>query len=158
MIMFTIHKRPQTRIGTDGVVREVPGETRTITTSMGLLRFALRERLFTHRTGGRPYPARPDNVHLGREGAPTYGLFDPLKRWEVTYDHVEAMRRAQRAYNERMHYRREVAPMWRPDTEYAGNESGVVHYADNSTVQYEIDKDGNRRHRTIIAPGGDACF
>ena len=71
-------------------------------------------------------------------------------RGEVRYANVlKAM-----AILERMvaldHYHREVAPQW-VDAE-------KIHYADNSIVQYQVDRDGNRRHRTLVGPGGDICY
>lgn len=138
-----------------------PEERRTFRTAAGLLRWALRERVFRHSVGGVPYPERFDEVHLGyrdHDKGYDYHLIDPATPWKITGDHLAVMRRAKAAYVARMHYRREIAPGWRPDVERTGNASGVIHYADNSTVQCEIDKDGNRRSRTIIAAGGDACF
>lgn len=154
--MYVMHKRERVVRLPDGGTRTEPGETRTFSTAMGLLRHCLRERVFAHRTGGVPYPTAPDAVWLGRAGKRSYGLVDTFTRWEVTYEHIEAMRRAQSAYAERLHYRREIAPQWRPDTSVSP--TGEIRYADNSVELHEVDKDGNRRHRMIVAPSGDACF
>jgi hypothetical protein len=154
--MYVIHRRPRTAIQEDGSTRTTPGETRTFATAAGLLRFALNEQLFDHRTGGRAYPTRVHEVWLGRVGTRAYGLINPFTRWEVTYDHIEAMRRAQHAYNERLHYWREVEPEWRPNPDVGVD--GVIGFADNSTELQEINKYGGRRHRMLVAPHGDACF
>lgn len=155
--MYVMHKRARVAMQKDGTTREThSAETRTFTTAMGMLRHCLRERVFEHRTGGVPYPSTPDGVYLGLPGRPSYGLVDPLTRWEVTYDHIEAMRSAQIAFGERLYYWREVEPEWQPDTSVSA--TGEVHYADNSVELHEIDKRGRKRHRMVKYPSGDACF
>jgi hypothetical protein len=155
--MYVMHQRARVAMQEDGTTREThSAQTRTFGSGMELLRFALRERLFDHRVGGVAYPTTPDRVHLGHQGARSYGLIDPCTRWEVTYDHIEAMRRAKAEYDRRMHYWREIEPEWRPDPRISA--SGLVRFADNSVELYEVDKRGNRRHRMIEAPSGDACF
>lgn len=154
--MYVMHKRERVVRLPDGGTRTEPGETRTFTTALDMLRHCLSERVFAHRTGGVPYPATPDKVWLGREGGPTYGLVDTFTLWEVTYDHIKAMRAAQVRYNAHLHYVTEDEPQWRPDTSVSA--TGEVHYADNSIELHEIDKDGNKRHRMIRYPSGDVCF
>lgn len=155
--MYVMHRRARVAIQSDGTRREThPAETRTFGSGMEMLRFCLRERVFDHRTGGRAYPTRPDELWLGRPGGRTYGVVDTMTRWEVTYDHIEAMRRAQSAYCARLHYWREVAPQWRPDTSVSP--TGEVYYADNSVTVHEVDKDGNKRQRQTVPPHGDVCF
>lgn len=136
-----------------------PEERRTFHTAAGLLRWALRERVFRHNVGGVPYPTRFDEIHLGykdHDKGYDYHLIDSFVGWKITGDHLAAMRRAQRAYAERLHYRREIAPEWKPDMSVSP--TGEVHYADNSVELHEVNRDGEKRRRTVVAPHGDACF
>lgn len=160
--MYVLHRRERTvTIGygpLEGTTRTEPAETRTFTTAAGMFAFLLRERVL------RPqfHTASPikhfGDVWLGRPGQRTYGLtaIDTLSRWEVTFEHVEAMRHAQQRYEEIVHYLRNVEPEWRPDTSVSA--TGEVRYADNSIEMHEIDKRGNRRRRMLKYPSGDACF
>jgi hypothetical protein len=151
--------RPERKIGTSDGWRTEPEQRRTFHTAAGLFRWALRERVFSHRTGGVPYPTRFDDVHLGdRNGDEGYDyhLIDTFTPWEITGEHLAAMRRVQRRYAEIVHYLREVEPGWEPDTSVSP--TGKISYADNSVVLYEISKYGGKRSRTLVAPHGDACF
>lgn len=158
--MYKITKRKHS-VYIDGKFVMVPEQTHTFRSAAELLRHCLRQRVFAHRTGGRPYPTRFDGVHLGHrdhDRGYDYHLIDTFTDWQVTGDHLAAMRRAQTRYREIVHYWREVEPQWRPDTEHTGNPEGLIHFADNSVELHEISKDGRRRHRMTEAPSGDACF
>lgn len=149
--MYTVTK-PELFIRGHGCPdRFEPAETRTFTTAAALLRWALDERVFEHRTGGRPYPKRFDQPYIGR-----YGVIDSFCRWKFTPELIEAMRRAQSRYRQIIHYLAEVEPEWRPDTTVSP--TGYRSYADNSTELHEINKYGRRRHRMTDPPSGDACF
>lgn len=154
--MYVMHKRDRVVRLPDGGTRTEPGETRTFSSGMALLRFCLNERIFEHRVGGRRYPVLADEKWLGRPGGRTFGIVDRFTRWEVTSGHIEAMRRAQQRYREILHYLREVEPEWRPDTSVSA--TGEIHWADNSIERAEIDKRGNTRIVKLRAPGGDACY
>lgn len=150
--------RPQREINTQDGIRVEPEERRTFLTGAGLLRWALKERLLEHRVGGVPYPKRFDDKWLGEPGRPgsDYGMIDTVCRWKFTPELREAMQRAQQRYMQLVHYLREVEPEWRPDTSVSA--TGEIHWADNSVELYEINKYGGKRRRTLLAPGGDACF
>jgi hypothetical protein len=159
--MYTITRPEQTIKNTDGsVYRTNPAETRTFLTAAGLLRFCLEQGVFRQRyINGKPY--RFEHLHLGQrdhDKGYDYHLIDTFTRWQITGDHLAAMRRAQARYLEILHHLREVEPQWRPDTERTGNESGLVHYADNSTERHEVNKYGKRRYVMVDPPSGDACF
>lgn len=152
--------KPEYRIGTtDGGHRIEPEERRTFHTAAGLLRWALRERVFSHHTGGVPYPTRFDDKYLGHrdhDKGYDYHLIDTFARWRITGDHLAAMRRVQRRYVEIVHHLREVEPEWRPDTTVS--ETGEIHWADNSVERMEINKYGGKRVVRLVAPHGDVCF
>lgn len=134
-------------------------ERRTFSTAAGLLRWALRERVFDHRVGGVPYPTRFDDVYLGRrdhDAGQDYHLIDTFTPWKITGDHLAAMRRVQRRYGEIVHHLREVDPGWEPDTSVSPTVE--IHYADNSVELHEVNRYGGKRRRTLVAPHGDACF
>jgi hypothetical protein len=158
--MYTVTKPEVTYRGGNCPDRTEPAETRTFATAAGLLRFCLKQGVFRQRyVNGRP--KQFEHLHLGyRDNDPGYDyhLIDTFARWEITSEHLAAMRRAHRRYMEILHYLREVEPEWRPDTESTGNARGIVHYADNSTERHEINKYGQRRRIMIDPPSGDACF
>lgn len=159
--MYTITRPERTLRYPDGkLARHEPAETRTFHTAAGLFRFCLNERIFEHRIGGRPYPSRFTDKHLGRDDIlnSVYGIFDTFSRWQIPHEYVYDLRRAQARYAEIIHYLREVEPEWRPDTERTANESGIVHFADNSTERHEINKYGQRRSVMLAYPSGDVCF
>jgi len=70
---------------------------------------------------------------------------------EVTFEEWLAARPLLARYKRFCHYVREVRPEWR-------NDGGPIYYADNSVEQPEVDKDGNRRSRMLVAPHGDLCY
>lgn len=151
--------KPEYTVGSADGSRVVPEERRTFITAAGLLRWALNERVFRHGVGGVPYPERFGDVHLGwrdHDKGYDYQLIDTFTRWKITGDHLAAMRRVQRRYGEIVHYLREIDPEWRPDTSVSA--TGEIPYMDNSTEVHEINKYGGKRRRTLVAPGGDACF
>lgn len=49
-----------------------------------------------------------------------------------------------------LHFHQEVAPGW--------VDGKKIYYADNSIVQMQVDRDGNRRSITLVGPGGDVCY
>lgn len=152
---YTVTRPANTIYNLDGsVFRAEPAEVRTFTTGAALLRWAMNERVFrTH--GGGPRMDRPDQPHLNSQ----YGMgLDSFCRWKFGRQEHAAMARAQRRYGQIVDYLRNVEPEWRPDTEYTGNETGIIHFADNSTELHEISKYGTRRHRMIEYPHGDVCF
>lgn len=127
--------------------------TAELRTAAGLLRWALKNRILAHRTGGVPYPERFEDCHLGsrdHDAGQDYHLVDTFAHYEITSDHLAAMRRAQARYNEILHYLREVEPGWR--------EEKTIPYMDNSVERTEINKYGQRRKVTVTPPSGDACF
>lgn len=136
-----------------------PEERRTFHTAAGLLRWALRERVFDHRVGGVPYPTRFTDIHLGyrdHDRGYDYHLIDTFTPWKITGDHLAAMRRVQRRYGEIVHHLREVDPRWEPDTSVSP--TGKISFADNSVELHEVSRYGTKRHRMLVAPHGDACF
>lgn len=158
--MYVLHKRERTVRMVNGPhageTRTEPGETRTFTTAAGMLGWLLRTGVLRpqhHRAGEVKYFG---DIYLGRTGQRTYGLVAVDSRWEITYDHIEAMRGAQERYAQIVHFLREVDPQWRPDTSVS--ETGKVYYADNSTELHEVNRYGGTRRRVLVAPHGDACF
>jgi hypothetical protein len=159
--MYTVKRPAHERIGTDGTRYMVAEETRTFHTGAGLLRWALNEGLMrewrdTYVDG--QWRRLFDGQWIGSPDRPgsDYGMINPFCRWEFTREHRSAMQRAAQRYREIIHYLREVEPEWRPDTSVS--ESGEIHYADNSTELHEINKYGQKRYRTLVAPHGDVCF
>lgn len=137
----------------DGAVRDQCEPTVERHTAAGLLRWALDNRVLAHRTGGIPYPEQFDECHLGyrdHDKGRDYHLIDTFAKYEITGDHLTAMRRAQARYKEILHYFREVEPEWR--------EAKRTSHPDSSVEVTEIDKRGNLRTRMAEPPSGDACF
>ena len=65
----------------------------------------------------------------------------------ATWERLAALSRRYRRYHR---YLTEVLPAWR--------EIRRVEYADNSVVAFERARDGRERARTLVCPGGDACY
>jgi len=136
----------------DGV-RQPAAPDMHFSTAMGMLHWALASKMIRRASwgNGQPGPRDMERVHV-----PYAGSGD----WEGDYyfspDQVEAMGRALSRYRGILRYYREVVPEWRPDTSVSV--TGMIHYADNSSELHEIDKWGNKRHRMVVAPHGDACF
>lgn len=135
------------------VVKQPAAPTRTFHTAMGMLRWALDEQMITRGAWGNNAP-KPNEME--RVSIPYAGSGDWRGDYTFTPAQVEAMGRALSRYRSILRYYREVVPEWRPDPSIGTN--GMIHYADNSSVLHEIDKDGNKRHRMIDYPSGDACF
>jgi hypothetical protein len=72
------------------------------------------------------------------------------REWDMTQEEWDRFVAYTRRYKRFRHYLTEVRPQWR--------EVDRIHYMDNSVEVVEEDKDGNRRTRMPVAPGGDICF
>lgn len=132
-------------------------EQRTVAfaSGMGLLHWALAQRVFAHRTGGVPYPTL-DRLYLGNvdhNPGYDYQLIDTFTPWKITGDHLAVMRRALARYQQGVHYLREIAPGW--------IEGPEEYYADNSierTDRCTVHDGAHTRRVWLTYPSGDACF
>lgn len=125
----------------------------TFRTAMGMLRWALDNRMIRRGTWGNGAPGPRE---MERVSIPYSGSGDWQGDHYFTPAQVEAMGRALSRYRAILRHYREIEPGWRPDTSVSPD--GTIHYADNSIELHEISRDGQRRHRMTLAPSGDACF
>lgn len=116
-------------------------DDRTFRTGMEMLHWAVKTGVL-RKHGNRV--ATVGDIHLGR-----YTRADSFADHILTADHIEAMRVAQARYRAILHHFREVAPGW--------TKVGEIHYADNSIVEKQQDKDGRVRYVTLVHPHGDVC-
>ncbi|MER6687387.1 hypothetical protein [Streptomyces olivaceoviridis] len=152
--MYTVTGKTRVIRSLDGTTREVTPPTMTFRDAVTMFRWAID----SGELGARrmPYGNRIADVHLsGRPGdseaVRVYWTFESGSgnyRWTAV--HWDAMYAAQRRIRELYHYVTEVLPEWR--------EESTVHYADNSTVRYEVNRYGGRRSVTVVGPSGDVCF
>ncbi len=124
----------------------------TFRTAMGMLRWALDNRMIRRGAWGNSAPGPRE---MERVSVPYSGSGDWQGDHYFTPDQVEAMGRALSRYRAILRYYREIEPEWRPDTSVSP--TGEIHYADNSTELHEINKYGKRRHSLVVAPHGDVC-
>jgi hypothetical protein len=127
-------------------------ETVEFGTVTELAEWAIRERVFDHRTGGVPYPTRLEDVYLGsrnHDPGTDYYVIDRFAGWEVTPDHLAALR-TEKVRLQAEAEQAEINAGWRTVEE--------IPYMDNSVEAIQEDKNGNRRRVTVKPPSGDACF
>lgn len=153
--MYIVHPRVWNATRPDALREDVP--VLRFRTAASMLRWALNTRQFAHHVGGVPYPSRFGDIYLGPPGSGSpgrdYHLLDVFRKYDVTADHLEAMRKAITRYESHICYRREIEPDWQIGP--------VTHYADNSTQRTDTCTPHNGAHTRLVRlahPSGDACF
>lgn len=152
--MYTVEGKTRVIGSMDGTTREVTAPTMTFPDAVAMFRWAIASAEIGHRR--MPYGDRIRDVHLSghpddSEAVRVYWTFESGRgHYLWTAVHWDAMYAAQRRIRELYHYIAEVLPEWR--------EERTVHYADNSTVRYEVNAYGGRRSVTLVGPSGDLCF
>jgi hypothetical protein len=134
-------------------VKQPAAPERTFITAMGMLRWALDQKMIRRGAWGNSAPGPRE---MERVSIPYSGSGDWQGDHYFTPDQVAAMGRALSRYREILRHYREIEPEWRPDTSVSS--TGEIYYADNSVELHEINKYGERRHRMVTAPSGDICF
>lgn len=121
-------------------------------TAMGLLHWALRNRVFARSMVGNGPPKSLDQLHIRerRDAGMDYHSLDSFCNYKITAEHMNAMARALARWNRTVHYLREIEPQW--------VEGKETHYMDNSIEREDTNKYGQTRRVMVKPPSGDLCF
>lgn len=119
--------------------------------AMEMLHWSLANGVFGREFYANRSPRTPEEIRL-RDGGDewrAYRVSGDWPKWELTNENYDAMVSAAKRYRAILHYFREIEPEW--------TYVETIHYADNSTMVYEINRNGQMRSHMTVSPHGDIC-
>ncbi|MFG2847460.1 hypothetical protein ACGF12_30470 [Kitasatospora sp. NPDC048296] len=147
---YTLHGRTVNRVDENGAQYGYTYPAKKFGSAMEMLHWATHSGLI--RTFNGSERRDPMSIYLGsdRDQHRGSGCVASMGTHAITNEDRDAMKRAQDRMRELHHYFTETEPQWR--------NTQVIHYADNSVVQEQVNKHGRRREITLTPPHGDVCF